>query len=125
MNEENDNPFWLAFLIDFNFAIKEQQEGLLEVWGKTGIKAFMVIGVLLSKIHSAQHDFKLFFQVLFWIYIYYNRLSKDIGLMEFKYQNYKSDRKLAGLKKSIVDDEGDFLKSVDNNFLLYYQPLIL
>jgi len=58
--------------------------------------------------------------MLFWICIHYNRLGKDIGPIEFKYWNYKSDKKLAGLKKSVIDNEGDFLKSVDNNFLPYY-----
>ena len=49
MNEENNNLFWRSFLINFNLIIKKWREGLLEVWGKTGIKAFMVIGVLFNK----------------------------------------------------------------------------
>jgi len=53
MNEEDDNPFWPAFLIDFNLAIKEQREGPLGAWGKTGIRAFIAIGVLLGKIYLA------------------------------------------------------------------------
>jgi len=31
MNEEDDNPSWLVFLINFNLAIKEQWEGPLGV----------------------------------------------------------------------------------------------
>jgi len=53
MNKEDNNPSWPVFLINFNLVIKEQWEGLLGVWGKTSIKAFMAIGVLLGEIHLA------------------------------------------------------------------------
>ncbi|XTI92037.1 hypothetical protein V2W45_1471696 [Cenococcum geophilum] len=85
----------LAFLIDFNLTIKEQRKGPLEARGKTSTKAQDILSL---------------------ICIYYNKLGKDIRLIEFK--------KLVGLKKSIINNEGDFLKSIDNNFLPYYQPLI-
>ena len=53
MNEEDDNPSWPAFLIDFDLAIKEQREGPSGARGKTGTRAFMAIGVLLGEIHLA------------------------------------------------------------------------
>ena len=81
----------------------------------------MAIGVLLDdEKHSFMHDLESFFWVLFWICIYYNRLGKDIGPTEFKCWNYKSDKKLAGLKKSVVDDERDFLRTIEENFTPYY-----
>ena len=125
MNEEDDNLSWPVFLIDFNFAIKEQREGPLGIWGKTGIRAFMAIGVLLSKIHSTQHDFKLFFWVLFWICIYYNRPNKKGNVIDrFNKWNSVNIEELAKIKKGVVANKKDFLKTVGNNFLLYYQPLI-
>ena len=124
INKKDNNPFQPVFLIDFDLAIKEQQEGPLGAQGKTSIRAFIAIKVLLGEIYLAQYNFKSFFQVLFWICIHYNGLGKDIRPIKFKYQNYESDRKLVGLKKSIADNKGDFLKSIDNNFLPYYQPLI-
>ena len=36
MNKKDNNPSQPAFLIDFDLAIKEQQEGPLGVQGKTG-----------------------------------------------------------------------------------------
>ena len=61
MNKEDNNPSQLAFLIDFNLAIKEQQEGPLEARGKTSTKAFIVIRVLLGEIYSFRYDLKSFF----------------------------------------------------------------
>jgi len=61
INEEDDNPSWLVFLIDFDLAIKEQREGPLGAQGKTGIKAFIAIRVLLGEIYLAWYDFELFF----------------------------------------------------------------
>ena len=84
------------------------------------MRAFIAIGVLLGKKHSAWHDFELFFQVLFWIYMHYKRLSKGVGPTEFEYQNYKNIIKLADLKKGKVTNKGDFLKTVEDNFSPYY-----
>jgi len=56
--------------------------------------------------------------------VHYNRLSKGVGLTKFKCWNYKNTIKLADLKKGRVTNKGDFLKTVEDNFLLYYQPLI-
>lgn len=72
MNEEKKNPSRLAFLIDFDLAIKEQRE---EPWGartKTGTRAFMAIRLLYGEKHSFMHDLELFFWVLFWICIHHN-----------------------------------------------------
>ena len=53
MNKEDNNPSWPVFLIDFNLAIKEQREGPSGARGKTGIRAFMAIRVLLGEIYLA------------------------------------------------------------------------
>jgi len=85
----------------------------------------MAIGVLLGEIHSAWHDFKSFFWVLFWICIHYNGLNKKGNIVNrFNKWNSVDTEELAKIKKKEVDDKGDFFKGADNNFLLYYQPLI-
>ena len=62
--------------------------------------------------------------MLFWIYIYYNRLGKDIRLTKFNNWNYKYNRKLAGFKKSVINNEVDFLTIIEESFTSYYQLLI-
>ena len=125
MNEEDNNPSWLAFLIDFNLAIKEQREGPLGAQGKTGTKTFIAIRVLLGEIYLAWHNFKLFFQVLFQICIYYNRPNKKGNVIDrFNKQNSVNTEELAKMKKGAVADKEDFLKTAGDNFSLYYQPLI-
>ena len=125
MNKEDNNPSQPVFLIDFNLAIKEQWEGPLGARGKTSIKAFIAIRVLLGEIYLAQYNFKLFFQVLFQIYIHYNRLNKKGNIINnFNKWNSIHTEELAKIKKGVVANKEDFLKTVGNNFLLYYQPLI-
>lgn len=68
---------------------------------------------------------RIFLWVLFWICIYYAGLGREVGPIDFECWNYENDRKLAHLKKGIVDDEGDFLKIVEESFTSYYQPLVL
>ena len=125
MNKEDNNPSQPAFLINFNLAIKEQWAGPLGARGKTSIRAFIVIGVLLGEIHLAQHNFKSFFQVLFQIYIYYNRPNKKGNIINrFNKWNSVDIEELAKIKKGKVDNKGDFLKGAGDNFSPYYQPLI-
>jgi hypothetical protein len=125
VNEDNGNPSWCAFLIDLDLAIKEQREKSSGARGKTGTRAFMAIGVLLDdEQHSFMHDLESFFWVLFWICIHYDGPGKDTGSTEFECWNFESDGKLAGSKKSVIDDERDFLKIAHTSFTLYYQSLI-
>ena len=85
----------------------------------------MAIEMLLDKIYSAQYNFKLFFQVLFQIYIHYNRPNKKGNIVNrFNKWNFIDTEELAKIKKGEVDNKGDFLKGADNNFLPYYQLLI-
>jgi len=85
MNKEDDNPSWKSFLIDLDLVIKEKREGLLGVWGKTSTKAFIAIGVLLGEKYSFRYNLKLFFWVLFWIYIYYKGPNKECKpILRFK-----------------------------------------
>lgn len=65
MNEEEGNPSWWSFMIDFDLAIKENQEKPSSAPSKTGIRAFMAIGVLYGEEHSFMHDLESFFWVLF------------------------------------------------------------
>jgi hypothetical protein len=59
--------------------------------------------------------------VLFWIYIYYNRPNKKGSVVNrFNKWNSIDIEELAKIKKGAVADKGDFLKSADDNFLLYY-----
>ncbi|KAK0655543.1 hypothetical protein B0T16DRAFT_320017 [Cercophora newfieldiana] len=123
INEDDGNPSWRSFLIDLDLAIKEQREGASGAKGKTGTRAFMAIGALLGEQHSFMHDLESFFWVLFWICIHYNGPGKDIGPTEFDSWNYESDSKLAGSKKSVIDDEVDFLTIAKESFTPHYQQL--
>jgi len=81
----------------------------------------MAIGVLLNEIHLTWHDFESFFWVLFWIYIYYNRLNKKSNVIDrFDKWNSVDMKELAKMKKGAVAGEEDFLKTAGDNFLLYY-----
>jgi hypothetical protein len=124
VNEEDDTTSWRAFLIDLDLTIKERREQASGARGKTGTRAFMAIGVLLDdEMHSYMHDLESFFWVLFWICIHYNGPSKDIGPTEFECWNYETDGKLAELKKGLISDERDFLKTAEMKFTSYFKPL--
>ena len=84
----------------------------------------MAIGALLGEQHSFMHDLESFFWVLFWICLHYNGPGKDIGPTEFESWNYESDNKLVRSKVGTIGDESIFLKIAEENFTLYYQPLI-
>ena len=124
INEDDSNTSWRSFLIDLDLAIRENQEGASGAKGKTGTRAFMAIGALLGEQHSFMHDLESFFWVLFWICIHYNGPGKDIGQTEFESWNYEGDSKLVQSKLGTVGDESVFLKISEENFTLYYQPLI-
>ncbi|KAH8733202.1 hypothetical protein GQ44DRAFT_669076 [Phaeosphaeriaceae sp. PMI808] len=124
VNEDSGNPSWPAFLIDLDLAIKEQREMSSGARGMTGTRAFMAIGVLLDdEQHSFMHDLESFFWVLFWVCVHYDGPGKDIGSTEFECWNYESSRKLAELKKGLISDERDFVKTVEARFTTYYKPL--
>ena len=59
--------------------------------------------------------------MLFWIYIYYNRPNKKGNIINrFNKWNFIDIEELAKIKKGIVANKEDFLKTVGDNFLLYY-----
>ena len=63
--------------------------------------------------------------MLFQIYIYYNGPNKKSNIINrFNKQNSIDIEELAEMKKGAVVNKEDFLKTVGNNFSLYYQPLI-
>ncbi|EEH07624.1 conserved hypothetical protein [Histoplasma capsulatum G186AR] len=124
INEDKDNPSWRAFLIDLDLAIREQRDGYSGARGKTGTRAFMAIGVLYGEKHSFMHDLESFFWVLFWICVHYEGPGRGREVGDFEEWNYMSTEKLAGSKKGVIDDEGDFLRTATDNFTPYYQPLV-
>lgn len=124
MNENEYNPSWRAFIIDLDLAIKEQREESSGARGRTGTRAFMAIGVLYGEKHSFMHDLESFFWVFFWICIHYSEPDKKPGVVpQFEKWNYIDMEELAELKKGIVSDEGDFKKTMDEHFTLYYHSL--
>ena len=59
--------------------------------------------------------------MLFWIYIYYNRLNNKGNIINrFNKWNFIDMEELAEIKKGAVADEEDCLKTAGDNFLLYY-----
>ena len=71
--KDNDNLSWPAFLVDFDFAIKEQREKASGAHGNAGTQAFTAIGVLLDdEPHSFMHDLESVFWVLFWVCVHYD-----------------------------------------------------
>ncbi|KAK0713272.1 hypothetical protein B0T26DRAFT_781796, partial [Lasiosphaeria miniovina] len=61
INEDTNNPSRPSFLIDLDLTIKDDREGASGAKRKTGTRAFMAIGVLLSEQHSFIHDLESFF----------------------------------------------------------------
>ncbi|XTI94534.1 hypothetical protein V2W45_1253667, partial [Cenococcum geophilum] len=62
-----------------------------------------------------------FFWVLFWIYIYYNGPNRKGNVINrFNKWNSIDTEELAKIKKGEVNNEGDFLKGVGDNFSPYY-----
>ncbi|CAM1503445.1 Fc.00g082210.m01.CDS01 [Cosmosporella sp. VM-42] len=124
INEDDENPSLPSFLIDLDLAIKESREAASGAKGKTGTRAFMAIGALLGEQHSFMHDLESFFWVLFWICIHYNGADEARVVLEFDKWNYVDTGELANLKKGQVSHEGDFIKTAEENFTSYYQPLV-
>ncbi|KAB5524002.1 hypothetical protein GE09DRAFT_1153373, partial [Coniochaeta sp. 2T2.1] len=93
--------------------------------GKTGARAFMASGALLGEQHSFMHHLESFFWVLFWLCIHYNGPDKGRLVPGFDKWNYVDTEEQAELKKGRrVSHEGDFIRTAEENFTPYYQPLI-
>ncbi|ROT39714.1 hypothetical protein SODALDRAFT_136435, partial [Sodiomyces alkalinus F11] len=124
INEDDNNHSLFSFLIDLDLAVRQPREGASGVKGKTGTRAFMAIGALLGEQHSFMHDLESFFWVLFWICIHYKGPGEDTVVPRFEKWNYVDTKELAELKKGQVSHEGDFIRTAEENFTPYYQPLI-
>lgn len=124
INEDDLNQSWRSFLIDLDLAIKEQREKPSGAHGKTGTRAFMAIGLLYGEKHSFMHDIESFFWVLFWICIHYIGPDKGRIMPRFDKWNYADLEELASSKVGVVADERYFLKTVEDSFTSYFQPLI-
>ena len=57
LTEDEDD----GFLIDYDLAIKINNDRASDASSKTGIKVFMAIGALLGESHSFMHDLESFF----------------------------------------------------------------
>ncbi|KAI5927512.1 serine/threonine-protein kinase Sgk2 [Camillea tinctor] len=124
INEDDNNPSWLSFLIDLDLAIQEQRKGASGAEGKTGTRAFMAIGALLGEQHFFMHDLESFFWVLFWICIHYDGPQNSRVVQRFNKWNYVDTDELADIKHGAVADESKFIRTITINFTPYYQPLI-
>lgn len=124
INEDKENPSWPSFLIDLDLAIKEQRAGVSGADGKTGTRAFMAIGALMGEKHSFMHDLESFFWVIFWICIHYEGPGIGRVVARFDNWNFADTEELADSKKGAISDEADFLRSTNEHFTEYYQPLI-
>ena len=55
------------------------------------------------------------------MYIYYKGLNKEYKpILKFKKWNYINTKELTKLKKGEVAYKGDFIKTVEEYFILYY-----
>ncbi|KAM7191172.1 hypothetical protein V8F33_009043 [Rhypophila sp. PSN 637] len=113
-----------GFLIDLDLAVREQRVGASGAKGKTGTRAFMAIGALLGEQHSFMHDLESFFWVLFWICIHCDGPGEGKVVAQFDKWNFADTEELARLKKGEISNEGDFIKAAQENFTLYYQPMV-
>ncbi|KAG5292243.1 PKc-like superfamily domain-containing protein [Histoplasma ohiense] len=123
VNEDKDNPSFRAFLIDLDLAIRVNRDGFSGARGKTGTRPFMAIGVLFGERHSFMHDLESFFWVLFWICIHYEGPGRARTVKRFEKWNYMDTDDLADTKKGVITIERDFLRTTEDNFTTFYQPL--
>ncbi|OJI90659.1 hypothetical protein ASPTUDRAFT_62688 [Aspergillus tubingensis CBS 134.48] len=125
----NNNPFWPAFLIDLDLAIKEQRDipAPESNGSKTGTRPFMAIGALMGEKHSFMHDLESFFWVIFWICVHYEApgsKGRRRTVAIFDRWNFIDTDDLAVMKQGFVFTEVDFLRCADKYFTLYYKPLV-
>jgi hypothetical protein len=70
------------------------------------------------------HDLESFFWVLFWICVHYDGPGEGKVMAQFDKWNYANTEELAWLKKAVIDDERDFIKTAKEYFTPYYNPLV-
>ena len=109
-------------MIDFGLSVEKTRDKPSGA-RRTGIRAFMAIGVFLGQRHSFMHDLESSFWVLFWIYIHYDGPGRERAVPRFEQRNYVNTE-LAKLKKGEVSHEGGFIKTTEENFTPFYRPLI-
>ncbi|KAI0443368.1 hypothetical protein F4803DRAFT_313051 [Xylaria telfairii] len=112
-----------SFLIDLDLAIEVNRTKSSGAKGITGTRAFMAIGVLKKEGHTFMDDLESFFWVLFWICIHYNQHGQGRET-DFTKWNEVNTETLAELKKAVICDDGDFLKTASEHFTFYYKTLI-
>lgn len=70
-----------GFLVDKELAIKIDRNKALGAPSKTSTKVFIAIGALYGEDQSFIYNLESFFQVLFWVYIYYIGLGRKPRLI--------------------------------------------
>ncbi|MCJ1473154.1 hypothetical protein MMC13_001805 [Lambiella insularis] len=114
-----------GFLIDFDLAIKMDNDKASGAPNKTGTKFFMAIGALKGEHHNSMHDWGSFFWVLFWICIHWNGPCQERRkVKEFEEWNKKPIKELAEIKIGKVSEEDGFDEEMSDNFSKYCKPLI-
>jgi hypothetical protein len=125
MNEEEHNPSWPSFLIDLDLAIKENRDNPSGAPNKTGTRPFMAIGRLYGEKSTFMHDLESIFWLLFWICIHYTGPNGESRVVpNYERWNYADTEELAKIKKGEVAHERDFIKTAEENFTPYCQPLV-
>lgn len=71
INADCNDPSWMAFLIDFDPAVKRSREEPSGAASRTGMRAFMSIEVLSSNAQSFMDGLESFFWAIFWMCVHY------------------------------------------------------
>ncbi|KAH7012091.1 uncharacterized protein B0I36DRAFT_436755 [Microdochium trichocladiopsis] len=124
IRKDNHGVLHNGLLIDLDLGIRKQRGGPSGAVGMTGTRAFMAIGALLGEQYTFMHDLESFFWVLFWICIHFGENGEPRIHKWFEPWNYTDPKELATLKKGLVSDEDDFIKTVGKDFTKHYQVLI-
>ena len=122
MMNEDDNHSWRAFLIDLDFAIKEQREESSGAGSKTATRVFMAIDVLVGKKHSFMHDldsWSHFFGCYFGFASTTVSQMRGVGVVStFENWNYTDTEVLAKQKLGTIADEAIFIKTISSSSIL-------
>ncbi|KAG6099797.1 hypothetical protein E4U30_005993 [Claviceps sp. LM220 group G6] len=124
INEDPNNPSWSSFLIDLEFAVREDRDLDSDAESKVGTRAFMAIGLLRGEVHTFMHDLESFFWVLFWICVHYAKPGKQPRTTFYDRWHSEADESLAALKADVVYDKARFEALINRDFTPFFKPLI-
>ena len=121
INKDKNNPSWLSFLIDLDFAIKEEDALANET---TGTWVFMACDVLLGERHTFMHDLESFFWVLYWMCSHFTGPGQYTPNDEFDSWYHTDARSLGRQKFGLAIHGGCFLKILEEESTSYWRPLV-